>query len=85
MHPEGLSTTGQGEAEEGEVSRNDQVTLPYEYLSFELSFLSDKYYSSFLLLLLAAVFEEASHAGESYRGGEASYQAILPEERHQQG
>ncbi len=37
------------------------------------------------VILLPTVLEEASHAGESYRRGEASYQAFLPEERHQQG
>lgn len=38
-----------------------------------------------VLTLLPTVLEEASHAGESYRGSEVSYQALLPEKRHQQG
>lgn len=38
-----------------------------------------------MFLLLPTVFEKVAHAGESYRGGEASHQTFLPEEGHQQG
>lgn len=57
VHPEGLSATGQGEAEEGDLSRKDKVNLAFVCLSFELNMSSglmlslvlNKYYNSFLL------------------------------------
>lgn len=39
-HPEGLSTTEQGEEKEGDLSRKDKVSLALECLSFELNILS---------------------------------------------
>ena len=36
VQPEGLSSTGQGEGEEGDLSRKDKVSLAFECVSFEL-------------------------------------------------
>ena len=34
---------------------------------------------------LSSVHKEASHAGESHKGGETGNQTLLPEERHHEG